>query len=268
MGGDKDGGLFHAKEFVETSMDESTLPVVSENSDAFKKHMVGDNRSKNDKYIIYRYDGTKKKWIAYKSPTNDFNDFKNYLKPYDIVVNDWHAGLWHDRAVFVGSDGKLRWTNADEGNLGNGDLSFDEQWKEIYAQAKKLPTPKGVTKENTTEMAYASGTLSSTGGPSLINENGLESIITPQGTITSLPAKSGIIPADLTRNLWALGEVAPNLIARLGGNNLQTNNNVATNDNSINVDTLNATFNTTKDFDTQKFWMAVKNETILTKNNH
>lgn len=263
IGGTENRDLVNAAEFIETNMDESTLPIVSENSEAFKKHMIGDNRSENDKYIIYRYDKTKKRWVAYRSSTNKFSDFKNDLKPYDIVVNDWYAGLWNDRAIFVGSDGNLRWTNADEGNLKNGGLSFDEQWKEIYAQAEKLPTSEG-----TTEASYASGTLSSTGGPSLINENGLESIITPQGTITSLPAKSGIIPADLTRNLWALGEVAPNLIARLGGSNLQTNNNVATNDNSINVDTLNATFNTTKDFDTQKFWMAVKNETILTKNNH
>ena len=29
---------------------------------------------------------------------------------------------------------------------------------------------------------------------------------------------TSLVPADLTRNLWALGEVAPNLIARLGGN--------------------------------------------------
>ena len=116
--------------------------------------------------------------------------------------------------------------------------------------------------------SYASGTLSAPGGRSLINENGLESIITPSGTITSLPAKSGIIPADLTRNLWALGEVAPNLIARLGGNNLQTNNSNSSTDNSINIQNLDATFNTQSDFDGRRFLTDLRNQVILTANNH
>ena len=116
--------------------------------------------------------------------------------------------------------------------------------------------------------SYASGTLSAPGGQSLINENGLESIITPSGTITSLPAKSGIIPADLTRNLWALGEVAPNLIARLGGNSLQTNNSNSSTDNSINIQNLDATFNTQSDFDGHRFLTDLRNQVILTANNH
>ena len=115
---------------------------------------------------------------------------------------------------------------------------------------------------------HNSGTLSAPGGQSLINENGLESIITPSGTITSLPAKSGIIPADLTRNLWALGEVAPNLIARLGGNSLQTNNSNSSTDNSINIQNLDATFNTQSDFDGHRFLTDLRNQVILTANNH
>ena len=116
--------------------------------------------------------------------------------------------------------------------------------------------------------SYASGTLSAPGGRSLINENGLESIITPSGTITSLPAKSGIVPADLTRNLWALGEVAPNLIARLGGNNLQTNNSNSSTDNSINISNLDATFYTEEGFDGEAFLRDLKSQVILTSNNH
>ena len=116
--------------------------------------------------------------------------------------------------------------------------------------------------------SYSSGTFSAHGGRSLINENGLESIITPSGTITSLPAKSGIVPADLTRNLWALGEVAPNLIARLGGNSLQTNNSNSSTDNSINIQNLDATFNTQSDFDGHRFLTDLRNQVILTANNH
>jgi hypothetical protein len=64
----------------------------------------------------------------------------------------------------------------------------------------------------------ATGTLSASGGLSLVNDDtqyGLEGIITPQGTLTALPSKSGVVPADMTRNVWQLGELAPNLIKHL-----------------------------------------------------
>ena len=61
----------------------------------------------------------------------------------------------------------------------------------------------------------ASGTISFPGGQTLINELGTEAVITPGGTLTALPSKTGIVPADITKNVWALGEVAPTLIARL-----------------------------------------------------
>ena len=77
-----------------------------------------------------------------------------------------------------------------------------------------------------------------------------------------------IVPADLTRNLWALGEVAPNLIARLCGNSLQTNNSNSSTDNSINIQNLDATFNTQSDFDGHRFLTDLRNQVILTANNH
>lgn len=241
--GDIGGQHAQGKTFTASNFDLSDYAPVATGS-ALAKHMIGNNRSKQDSYILGHYNSQTKNW-EWNVKDGDFSTIRDSMENFDILINDWNSSLWKDRAVFKDENGILRWVNSDEGKLGA------HHWKDTL----------GINKN-------AFGTLSYSGGPSLINENGLESIITPQGTITSLPAKSGIIPADLTRNLWALGEVAPNLIARLGGSNLQTNNNVATNDNSINVDTLNATFNTTKDFDTQKFWMAVKNETILTKNNH
>lgn len=68
------------------------------------------------------------------------------------------------------------------------------------------------------DNTYATGTLSASGGLSLVNDDtqyGLEGIITPQGTLTALPSKSGVVPADMTRNVWQLGELAPNLIKHL-----------------------------------------------------
>lgn len=51
--------------------------------------------------------------------------------------------------------------------------------------------------------SYAAGSTGLTGAAvSRINELGTEAIITPSGTITALPSRTGIVPADITKNLW------------------------------------------------------------------
>lgn len=203
----------------------------------------------NDAYYIMAYKNGRyqvKQKLNQEQTANGFSsvkEIKDILKNGEILVHNRSGYGRKDYGVYKGYDGEIY-------DLGDGG---------------HINIPAGM---EGMDKGYASGTLSYPGGHSLINENGLESIITPQGTITSLPAKSGIVPADLTRNLWALGEVAPNLIARLGGSNLQTNNNNATNDNSINIDKLNATFNTDSGFDGQAFINSLKHEVALTKNNH
>lgn len=222
--------------------------------ESFTKHMIGKNRSEKDKYVVGHYDSKNRRWHFYSSG-DDINTIKEKMQPYDILINDWNNGFYQDRAVFMDSNRKFRWVNADEGKI------YANNWSEDSASS-------GGNSHSGSGGSFASGTLSAPGGRSLINENGLESIITPSGTITSLPAKSGIVPADLTRNLWVLGEVAPNLIARLGGNNLQTNNSNSSTDNSINIQNLDATFNTQSDFDGRRFLTDLRNQVILTANNH
>lgn len=222
--------------------------------ESFTKHMIGKNRSEKDKYVVGHYDSKNRRWHFYSSG-DDINTIKEKMQPYDILINDWNNVFYQDRAVFMDSNRKFRWVNADEGKI------YANNWSKDYASS-------GGNSHSGSGGSFASGTLSAPGGRSLINENGLESIITPSGTITSLPAKSGIVPADLTRNLWALGEVAPNLIARLGGNNLQTNNSNSSTDNSINIQNLDATFNTQSDFDGRRFLTDLRNQVILTANNH
>ena len=179
-----------------------------------------------------------------------YQDVEDKLQPGDVLIVDRGTAGWWDFGVYKGADEKI-YTLGLEGGAGHIDIR-----------------DKVVSENNFKLNKNALGALSYSGGPSLINENGLESIITPQGTITSLPAKSGIVPADLTRNLWALGEVAPNLIARLGGNSLQTNNSNSSTDNSINIQNLDATFNTQSDFDGHRFLTDLRNQVILTANNH
>lgn len=93
----------------------------------------------------------------------------------------------------------------------------------------------------------------------LINEVGTEGIVTPQGTITALPSKTGIIPADLTENLYRLGEVAPNLIKNGSFDNklvpISTNSKE---DNSMNIDNFYATFETDDGFDFEKLLISAR----------
>ena len=232
------------KSFVLTS----NLTSEQAFSHGFGKSSHKSTGSFQDKYIVLEYkNGAYQKAETQPDPSRLQNgiatlaDAAALLQNGQILVHD-RSNKWggaRDYAVYKGYDGNI-YDIGDSGHIDLGNYS----------------------------TRFATGTLSSSGGPSLINENGLESIITPQGTITSLPAKSGIIPADLTRNLWALGEVAPNLIARLGGSNLQTNNSSSATDNSINIDNLMATFNTDSGFDGQEFLESLKREVILTRNNH
>ena len=132
---------------------------------------------------------------------------------------------WKQKAqIFFWSDDKQKWIsvrNAKENPKSYSEMlhtsgfqgRFFTQNGEIYYLGKD-----GVMYAVEKVSSHASGTLSTAGGPAFINDDpqyGLEGIITPQGTLTALPSKSGVVPADLTRNVWQLGEVAPNLIKQL-----------------------------------------------------
>ena len=90
---------------------------------------------------------------------------------------------------------------------------FFQQYGEIYYLGQD-----GVMYAVEKVSSHESGILSTAGGLSMVNDDpqyGLEGIITPQGTLTALPSRSGVVPAEMTRNVWQLGEVAPNLVKQL-----------------------------------------------------
>lgn len=104
--------------------------------------------------------------------------------------------------------------------LSNSELNNNGHWLFNAKQGKVYYIKGGkVYNYGTKDVpSNATGTLSTSGGLSLVNDDvryGLEGIITPQGTLTALPSKSGVVPADMTRNVWQLGELAPNLIKHL-----------------------------------------------------
>jgi len=110
---------------------------------------------------------------------------------------------------------------------------------------------------------HASGTLD------LINERGTEAIITPRGTITALPSHSGIIPADITKNLWALGEVAPEILRMtrfVDTPDFNSSGLLGGVDESLNVNNLVMNVNADKTFDAEKFVNSLRTYAALTKN--
>ncbi len=125
--------------------------------------------------------------------------------------------------------------------------------------------------QDTVQEAAATGALDIKGsGKTLINEFGTEAIVTPSGTITALPSHTGIIPADITKNLWELGEIAPaisrTLMTNMIPDRLQQNSLNSTTDESLNVNTLNITMNPDGSFDVDKFVSDLKSRVALTKN--
>lgn len=160
----------------------------------------------------------------------------------------------------------------------NGNPVYDTEEAQNGIIGKTIETVKDGAKwvwSKTFGNWFANGTTDAPGGISLINEpwaGGTEAIITPQGTITALPAHSGIVPADLTRNLYKLGEIAPNLIQE--AYHSQQNNALASmsdrynmEDNSINIQTLDAVFQVNESFDFDKFLGEVRSVVNTTKHN-
>ena len=104
--------------------------------------------------------------------------------------------------------------------------------------------------------------------PALVNELGTEAVITPAGTLTALPSHSGIVPADITKNLWALGEVAPSLLRLMGGPagapKLLANTFGGT-DESININNLQMEVNADDSFDPEAFFNEIKQRVAVTR---
>lgn len=117
----------------------------------------------------------------------------------------------------------------------------------------------------------AVGNISFQGGAALINELGTEAVITPGGTLTSLPSKTGIVPADITRNVWALGEIAPTLVAQLSSLSQKAftgNAGNTTYEEGQYIDNLTMNVYPTKDYDMDKLLMEARAKVRLTKRNN
>lgn len=118
---------------------------------------------------------------------------------------------------------------------------------------------------------FAKGTLNSPEGLAMLNEEGSEVIVTPNGTLTSLPSRTGVVPADITKNLWQLGSIAPSLLRWLGTTNDYSVNGVSnfagSTDNSLNIANFTMKVDADSSFDIDAFVGELKTALSLSKNN-
>lgn len=139
--------------------------------------------------------------IAYtKTLVSSVDDIRN-------ILLGGHSKNFQNMLDFVNKNNMLQGDYARWGEMFRAAGILNE-WNLLPEEEKRAIRSQANTR--------AGGDISFQGGKALINELGTEAVITPGGTLTALPSKTGIVPADITRNVWALGEVAPTLVAQLG----------------------------------------------------
>lgn len=139
----------------------------------------------------------------YNNPNYSFNS-KDYIDNY---IKAQKSKNYQEMFNFVKDKNLMRGDYAHWGEV-FGTYGVLDKWNSLTDEEKEAIRQRANTR--------AVGDISFQGGKALINELGTEAVITPGGTLTALPSKTGIVPADITRNVWALGEVAPTLVAQLG----------------------------------------------------
>lgn len=234
--------------------------------------------------------------------TNDAGFTK--AKPYNTYVltnNGYWASIkdWFDvdktsdlrdpkysGLIFMETQGKNQLFWNYKGEIYKASLREDDWRKEsgvddsssLSGTSHKLDKDNALAREGFTavngmlvpsQQSHATGTLSAPGGLSMVNDDpqyGLEGIITPQGTLTALPSKSGVVPADMTRNVWQLGEVAPNLVKQLVDINGKFNSPLGFGtDESFNVDHLDVHMVAQPGFDMDDFVRQLRAARDLSK---
>ena len=99
-----------------------------------------------------------------------------------------------------------------------------------------------------------------------------DKLLTLEGAQTlynDLRKRLGVVPADITKNLWALGEVAP-MFAKAMKTGFSDIQGFGTQDKSVdesfNVGTVNMTVNADNTFDVDKWVNELKVKTALSRN--
>lgn len=229
-----------------------------ENKEGDQEVDTKNTNSNDDMMKYYAYEGMKKGIPQYaKAQTIS-----------DAQANAYGAGT-------IGLMGYLKARGAQTGTVveqkkSHNKLVFINGAVEGFPEAESLnPGFYRMKKSSDVEKA-ATGSLGLSGGPTLVNELGTEAIISPWGTITSLPSATGVVPADVTKNLWQLGELAPSILKLLAQSSTLNNlpftalNNTAA-DNSLNISNLTMNVSADESFNIDSFTQELRNVMNLTR---
>lgn len=218
---------------------ENALKAIDEQIKGWNKYreqwekVTTDYQEQQDKLIaqqVLGIDLEQKNWQTRLTNVQDFVDkYNNILSQLDAgypkKLEDYYKdqGLNSDGTAWngsgydpgVGSGGSLR----DDGKVDykddspgkdmdkNQDGKPDSGWlKDQGAPDWVVNSAKRDEKKSSSSRRHANGTLSAEPGLSLVGERGPE--------LRVLGGGEGIIPADITRNLWNWGKINPNAFAQ------------------------------------------------------
>lgn len=268
----------------------------------------GYTRAQPDQFIYQKDENGKWNRFVYNPGKNDpvtssqWNSFYDKGDPSGRFYNSSYGDPGSDHRVDVYNDtkdatGKAIFKEAKENTTSGGfarwmadnfpgpTLAYiwtSHKWVRFTnGLAYQLDDPKQVSEDKVPESVRAAGGSFKEGStdiskgnriPLLMNEEGSEAIVTPNGTITALPAHSGIVPADITSNLWNLGNYAPDLLSALQRQALlgmsvpgtAADNSV---DNSVSINTVQMTVDADSGFNVDSFVQQLRQVAALTRNN-
>lgn len=168
--------------------------------------------------------------------------------------------------VYDGQYAGISYAKGDKRPLG------ERAWVDFWSGITGLTNSTFFMDNLQVSKGWATGSTSVPGGLSRINELGTEAIVTPSGTITALPSHSGVIPADITKNLWELGEIAPSVLRAMDRINPSATIAGTTQSQSIDesFNIANLTMNVSADdsFDADAFVASIRSRVALTRNTH
>lgn len=218
---------------------ENALKAIDEQIEGWKKYreqwekVTTDYQEQQDKLIaqqVLGIDLEQKNWQTRLTNVQDFVDkYNNILSQLDAgypkTLEDYYKdqGLNSDGTAWSGSgydpgtgsggslrdDGKVDYKDDSPGKDmdKNQDGKPDSGWlKDQGAPDWVVNSAKQDEKKSSSSRRHANGTLSAEPGLSLVGERGPE--------LRVLGGGEGIIPADITRNLWNWGKINPSAFAQ------------------------------------------------------
>ena len=157
-------------------------------------------------------------------------DFASYMDIFDDFLNKQKNGYLNDLEALKGyvENKEALLNRVSSGAIsgsgyGSGLVNGNTTGSDITPELKHKYAGSGEGTKHKTLRLYAEGTTNASGGLSVVGEKGAELRVLNRG--------DGIIPADITKNLWKWGTIDPERVSKSDRPNIQNYN--------IDVDSVN-----------------------------